>query len=132
MKERRNSARKKSFLQGRVFYNERRSSADCLVRDLSEHGAKLVFSDAVNLPDALDLHLPAKDERHPITVRWRRGDEMGVDFDDVGGEADETEAAAAPSDQLDRLTKLESEFTVLKRVVNELQTEIRALRKELV
>jgi PilZ domain len=131
MKERRIFARKKSFLQGRVFYNQHRSSVDCLVRDISEHGAKLVFSDAVSIPDVVDLYLPAKDEVHRIRVQWRKGDEMGVDFG-VAGEADETEATPPPSDLLGRLTKLEGDFTVLKRVVNELRAEMRALRSETV
>ena len=42
MAERRTAARKKSFLQGRVYYNHHRSSLDCLVRDISEEGARLV------------------------------------------------------------------------------------------
>ena len=48
MKERRLSARKKSFLQGRVYYNSRRSSVDCLVRDISDEGAKLVFGEPMS------------------------------------------------------------------------------------
>ena len=40
MKERRSSARQKSFLQGRIYFNNRRSSVDCLIRDYSETGAR--------------------------------------------------------------------------------------------
>ena len=62
MADRRSSARKKSFLQGRVYYNNQRSSVDCLVRDISEQGAKLVFADSVAIPDAVELHLPGRDD----------------------------------------------------------------------
>jgi hypothetical protein len=126
MNERRNSARKRSFLQGRVYYNQRRSSVDCLVRDISEHGAKLVFSDAVSLPDAVDLYLPAKDEIRPIRIQWRRGEEMGVDFT----EAPVPEAELSMGDLLGRLIKLEGDHAALKRVVNEMRTEKRSARTE--
>ena len=130
MKDRRISARKKSFLQGRIYYNQHRSSVDCLVRDISEQGAKLVFSDAATIPDVVDLYLPAKDEVHRIRVQWRKGDEMGVGFD-APGEADET-AGASSSDVLLRLTKLEGDYAALKRVVNELRADMRSLRNETV
>jgi hypothetical protein len=39
MSERRTSSRQKAFLQGRIFFNNRRTSVDCLIRDISEQGA---------------------------------------------------------------------------------------------
>ena len=47
LKERRAATRQKSFLQGRIYFNNRRTSVDCLVRDISETGAKLTFAAAV-------------------------------------------------------------------------------------
>ncbi len=43
--ERRTLLRKRSFLQGRLYFNNRRSSLDCLVRDISGQGAKLKVSE---------------------------------------------------------------------------------------
>ena len=37
MNDRRTRTRQKSFLQGRIFFNNRRASLDCLVRDFSVH-----------------------------------------------------------------------------------------------
>ena len=51
MTERRSVSRQKSFLQGRIFFNNRRTSVDCLIRDISPYGARLIFSDAVTTPD---------------------------------------------------------------------------------
>ncbi len=62
MPERRISSRQKSFLQGRIYYNHRRSSVDCLVRDVSDTGAKLVFGEPVSVPDVIELYLSNKDE----------------------------------------------------------------------
>ncbi len=123
MKDRRISARQRSFLQGRIIFNKGRSSIDCLIRDISETGAKLVFSDSVVIPDVVDLYIPNKDETHRVRVQRRIGDEVGVAFEDGG--------AAAPSPSLvpdmtatdlpARVQKLESEFAKLQRKLNELQ-----------
>ena len=60
MPERRITSRQKSFLQGRIFYNHRRSTVDCLVRDVSDTGAKLVFGGTVNIPDVVELSSPTR------------------------------------------------------------------------
>ena len=125
VKERRTSARKRSFLQGRIYYHQRRSSVDCLVRDISKHGAKLVFADAVAIPDVVELYLPAKEEMHQIRVQWRKGDEMGIDF--IRPE-ESAEAGAAPTDLSGRVLKLESECAALKRTIGDLRAEMRKLR----
>src|SRR5438477_318236 len=129
MKERRQAARKRSLLQGRVYYNHRRSSVDCLVRDISERGAKLVFGETVAIPDVLELHLPGKEELHRVVVQWRRGAEMGVDFG-VASATDHSDAALAQSDLAVRLRKVESELAALKRTVGELRTELRITHGE--
>ena len=43
--ERRRIPRQKSFLRGMIYFNNRRSVADCLIRDISPYGARLIFSD---------------------------------------------------------------------------------------
>src|SRR5438477_11874711 len=129
MKERRQAARKRSLLQGRVYYNHRRSSVDCLVRDISERGAKLVFGETVAIPDVLELHLPGKEELHRVVVQWRRGAEMGVDFG-LAGANEDSDAATPPTDLTGRLHKLESELAALKRIVGELRAELRVTHGE--
>ena len=124
MVERRSSARKKSFLQGRVYYDNQRSSVDCLVRDISERGAKLVFSDAVTIPNVVELYLPGKDEVHRVRLQWHKGDEIGVDF----GLAADADAAATAADLFGRVLKLEGECATLRRKIVELRAELRKLR----
>ena len=55
MAERRRSVRKKSFLRGCVYFNKRRSAIDCLIRDISDQGARIIFSAAENVPVVVDL-----------------------------------------------------------------------------
>src|SRR6202163_5078730 len=79
--ERREGSRQKSFLQGRIFFNNRRTSIDCLIRDISEHGARLKFSSMTATPDVVELYVPNKDESYRAKVQWRNADEIGVGFD---------------------------------------------------
>jgi len=122
--ERRTLVRKRSFLQGRLYFNNRRSSLDCLVRDISNHGAKLKISDSVAVPDFVELYIPNKDETYRAKVQWRTGFELGLTFD---GDQDTPSIVpgAAPVDLPERVRRLEAEVASLHRKVNELQNELR-------
>ena len=124
MKERRAVSRQKSFLQGRIYFNNRRSSIDCLIRDYSEHGARLKFSEAANVPEAIELYIPNKDEFHRARVEWRSGNEMGVSFGEEI-QSPSTAPEAAQGDLPTRVQRLEAEVATLKRIVNDLRAEIR-------
>ena len=131
MSERRQIARKRSLLQGRVYYNHRRSSVDCLVRDISDRGAKLVFGEQVAIPDVLELYLTGKEELRRVVVQWRRGTEMGVDFA-IAGSADAGDGGTSSADVAGRLHKLETEVATLRRIVSELRAALRLTHGEAV
>jgi hypothetical protein len=134
MAERRSNSRQKSFLQGRVFFNNRRHSADCLVRDVSARGAKLVFSSAVALPDAIELHVSNKEASQHAEVLWRRGKEIGVGFGNGSaagdGVANAVTGKAASGDVAARMIKLEAEVALLKRKLAAMQVDVRKLHSE--
>jgi PilZ domain-containing protein len=122
--ERRTLLRKRSFLQGRLYFNNRRSSLDCLVRDISNHGAKLKVSDSIAIPEFVELHIPNKDETYRAKVQWRTGFEIGVTFEN-DQEAPSIVPSAGPADLLERVRRLEAEVASLHRKLNELQNELR-------
>jgi hypothetical protein len=119
MKERRQVPRHKSLLRGRIFFNNHNSSADCLVRDISTHGARLIFADEMAIPEVVDLFVPQRDMTYRAHVIWRHGSEAGiafavpqqlahsVDFDDMAG----------------RVAKLEHEIELLKRALKRLKAD---------
>lgn len=116
MSERRNSARQKSFLQGRIYFNNGRSAVDCLIRDLSAEGAKLIFSETGSVPGHVDLHIPQKDQTLRARVQWRSECEIGVAF-----------AAArrpAAGDLAQRVAQLEGEVATLKRLIRRLKVDV--------
>jgi len=117
--ERRRIARQKSFLRGMIYFNNRRSVVDCLIRDFSPYGARLIFSDAVSTPDVLDLHIPQKEQTLRAHVIWRHGLEAGVAF----AQTAEMDHSAEPGDLIERVSKLEVEVVSLKRILKKLKTD---------
>lgn len=123
MDERRNSARQKSFLRGCIYFNNKRAAADCLIRDISDIGARLIFSSAVTIPDVLDIYIPQKEQTLRARVQWRHGDEVGIAFETA------LKGADTPLENTDiaaRLHKLETEVASLRRLVKRLQAAVPA------
>ena len=125
MSERRIAPRQKSFLRGCIYFNNRRSAVDCLIRDISDTGARLIFSSTVAIPDVADLYIPQKEQTLRAHVQWRHGDEVGVAFAPAGN-ASESAAPEEGGDLGERVQKLESEVAALRRIVRRLQAAVPA------
>ena len=120
--ERRRMARQKSFLRGMIYFNNRRNVVDCLVRDISTYGARLIFSDAVTTPDVLDLYIPQKEQTLRVNVIWRHGQEVGVAFAQAAS-MDPAAEQQQPSDLAERVARLEIEILGLKRILKRMKTD---------
>jgi hypothetical protein len=73
MSERRQSARRRTYLGGRASYEKPVSSDECLVRDRSPGGARIEFSGSTPIPDAFDLTIRDSGETRSVRVVWRDG-----------------------------------------------------------
>lgn len=119
--ERRRAVRQKSFLRGNIQFNNGRNSADCLIRDITTFGARLVCSDSISTPDVIDVYIPQKEQTFRAHVIWRHGQEIGVAF----AQAAAANTAEHPQD-LDlaaRVGRLENELAAMKRVLKRLKTD---------
>jgi hypothetical protein len=117
--ERRKATRHKSFLRGTVHFNNRRSALDCLIRDISDYGARLIFSGTVTLPDMIELHVPQKEHTSRARVIWRHGREVGVAFTQHVA----MEGIAEGGEISERIQRLEADVAALKRLVRQLKAE---------
>ena len=120
MKERRALVRHKTFFKGRIYFNNRLASMDCIVRDVTAKGARLEFSENVTLPEVFELYVPNKDEYFRARVVWRRGSNIGTDWKPE--EAGERSELGAKHSTADRLAKLEREVALLQRRLDAMQT----------
>jgi hypothetical protein len=120
MGERRNSRRSKSFLRGFVYVSRKRGALACLVRDMSEKGARIIFSDTVTLPDIFDLYIPQREQTLRARVTWRRNDEIGLAFTEADRAVDATPTA---SEVVERVALLEAEISSLRTLLKRLKGE---------
>jgi hypothetical protein len=120
--DRRRATRQKSFLRGCLYFNNRRSALDCLIRNISTSGARLIFSDTVTIPDLVDLYIPQKEQTLRSQVHWRHGDEIGVAF--VGAQASGVEQTANVDELAERVQKLEGEIAALRKMLKRLKAEV--------
>jgi hypothetical protein len=120
MAERRESRRSKSFLRGFVYVSRKRGALACLIRDLSEKGARIVFSDTVTLPDVVELYIPQRELTLRARVQWRRNDEIGLGFPETERMP---EAAPNATEIVQRVAMLEAEIVSLRAVLKRLKRE---------
>jgi len=120
MGERRGSRRSKSFLRGFVYVSRKRGALACLIRDLSEKGARIIFSDTVTLPDVVELYIPQREQTLRARVQWRRNDEIGLAFSAAERVADPTSNAA---EVVQRVALLEAEIASLRAMLKRLKAE---------
>lgn len=78
--ERRQLHRARAFLSGKIIIDNGRVSPDCLIRNLSVHGAHINISASLELPRAVGLMLIKEGLLFDATVVWRQGDKTGLVF----------------------------------------------------
>jgi two-component system cell cycle response regulator len=76
----RKQPRKRVLKRGIVAFNNRHSTLECAVRDLSDTGAKLMLEGSLSAPDTFELIVELDGVEADCVVVWRRGGELGVRF----------------------------------------------------
>jgi hypothetical protein len=125
IKDKRKSSRQRLFLRGFVRVPECGSNIDCIVRDISETGAKLRFRFAPSITDCFELHIPSKEQIVQSKLVWKDGCEVGISF-----ESNATFATPPSGDGelLTRMARLEDEISSLKTMLKHLQQEVSKTR----
>jgi hypothetical protein len=114
MLDRRESAREKVMYGGVAEIGDRGATRECIVRNISDRGATIEFSDDLQLPkEQLSLRIARKGRSFLAKVIWWRDNFVGVAF--------RAETPAEPvSDLEERLRKSEIKKRQLQRQINEL------------
>ncbi len=115
MLDRRQSARDKVIYGGVAEIDERGATQDCVVRNISETGAHLEFSNVVKLPtEKMSLTIARKGRSFLARIIWWRDNFVGVAF------SSEQPYELPVSDLEERLRKSEKKKRQLQRRINEL------------
>src|SRR5260221_11728490 len=115
MLDRRESARDKVIYDGVAEIGERGATRDCVVRNISEKGANLEFSNVIKLPkEKISLKIARKGRSFLARVIWWRDNFVGVAF------SSDTSSELPVSDLEKRLRNSEQKKLQLQRRVKEL------------
>jgi PilZ domain len=115
MPERRQSARDKVIYGGVAEIAESGASRDCVVRNISEHGAHLEFPNKIGLAKtSLRLKIARKGRSFMARIVWLRDNFVGVAFNP------EESYELPGSDLAERLRKSEMKKRQLQRRIKEL------------
>lgn len=119
--EKRKSPRQRSFLRGVLRLGDQNYSMSCIVRDLSETGAKLRFKSPTSFTGKVELHIPEKQKTIQASVVDNC--EVGISFSAPVTIADPVKADAASTDAelLDRMARFEAEITALKQMLGQME-----------
>ncbi|MCJ7996617.1 PilZ domain-containing protein [Rhizobium cremeum] len=79
MEEKRAQPRARALKAARIILPGGYSTFDCMVRNLSAGGAKLVMETTVGVPDEFSLRFEDGSIR-PCQAKWRNAKELGVAF----------------------------------------------------
>jgi PilZ domain len=80
MLDRRQSARDRMILGSVAMINERGSTMDCVVRNMSKGGACVEFEQTAKLPDEMRVSIVQKNCSFFAKTIWRRGGRVGLAF----------------------------------------------------
>ena len=64
--------------------NDGQSVIDCVIRDMSEGGAKVRLTIPTMLPKQLEMLVVKNNMLYPAEVRWNRNSEAGLQFTGPG------------------------------------------------
>ena len=117
MRDRRESVRDKVMYGGVAEIGDDGATRECIIRNISDHGATIQFSDVVPLPkEQLSLRIARKGRSLLARVVWWRDNFVGVAF--------RGESPAPPiSDLGERLRQSEIKKRQLQRQIDKLLAE---------
>ena len=117
MSEHRATLRSRTFLPAQIEIYDSGVRLECVIKDLSDTGARLSVSDAVAVPRSFRIHIPKLKRSMRASIQWRRGDLIGIEFEQSETLEDPDAADAA------RVQKLEAEIVRLKRMLEAIRAD---------
>ncbi len=126
--DQRSSKRNRTFLDGRIIFNNRSSVITCTVRDISDTGARICFGHVILIPEQFEIEIPKKGLSVSARVIWSRGREHGVKFitslqDAVPSEAPQVFQETGPQEG-NMLEQNAADTVVIRQILDAAQHQI--------
>ncbi len=82
MERRKEPLRRRMLKGGKIVFNNRNSTIGCVVRNMTDSGARLEVPSTTGIPDEFSLESEDGTIRHGCVVKWRKDNVLGVEFTD--------------------------------------------------
>jgi hypothetical protein len=80
MNERRSHIRRRTFKGGKLIFNKGLSVLDCVIRDMSDHGARVELGTTIGVPDTFELIIAPDRVKRSCKIAWRSKRQIGISF----------------------------------------------------
>jgi hypothetical protein len=120
MSEARKLDRARSILGAHIIFNNRNSTIDCQIRNISKSGARLAISNTFTLPEEFDIEVPQKGRTYRARLCWRDAQSAGIEF------VLDTTDSSGRADNNSRIAELEAENAALRLRIFDLREKLDA------
>lgn len=110
--ERRKVPRHRALLAGVLHERNKTSTWSCMIRNLSDDGARLDIANPFWVPNEFAIEIEARNTHRLASVAWKDGTSIGVRFNLVSD--------TAATGTLDQIRALRQEREVLERRISQL------------
>jgi len=126
----RRSERVKSFLRAQIIFNNHLSTVDCIIKNISQHGARVVLDETLTVPHQFELHIPQKGKTYRARMAWRDSGALGVEFIDEPAKQQDAPAPMKETGTEGRVRELEIQNAQLKARIRELSKRLEDLGQD--
>ena len=107
-------------MAGTISFNKGLTTCECVIRNISEGGARLDVGSAVSLPSFFHLYIPMQQKQLYAELKWQSENEAGIQF------CDQERAAGAMLERPDQ-----GPSAAWRRRVRELEEEVVRLQNRI-
>ncbi|TAL77011.1 MAG: PilZ domain-containing protein [Beijerinckiaceae bacterium] len=126
--EKRANDRIRSFLRAQIIFNNRMTTIECIIKNISATGARVALDETLAVPTEFDIYIPTRNRSHRARLVWRDKESIGVDFLE---ETQETASGLPPAQpessgpvDATRLRELEDQNAQLKARIRRLNQKL--------
>jgi hypothetical protein len=78
--ESRKTQRSPAFLGAKIFFDNKPSTFDCLVKNISDEGAYIKIESIWDIPETFRLYIQKYGKSFECHVRWKADGKLGVSY----------------------------------------------------
>ena len=78
--DKRKQQRLPAYLGAKIFFDHKPSTFDCLVKNISDHGARINIESIWDIPETFRLHIAKFNMSYECRTIWKTHNQLGVSY----------------------------------------------------